>query len=140
MKDLGIKKINGIVIKRNRNTMYILRDDRIDGGCDLLIGSGAAANLSEGERFSLYVTAISVKEVKGIKIYTFADSTLKRDIHKTHTLKFSTQEMMLLLFIIKEHLNFISIQKLNSKIKDYSVEKQFADLKKIQQKLQTIIK
>lgn len=136
MDKLGIKRITGIVIKRNRDNMYILRDNRINGNYDLLMCTGAAASLSNGDRFSLFVTAVSVKEINGIKTYTFADSTLKKDISVKYKPKFNSKEITLLLFVIKNQLDSITN---NIQVQDYCIQKQFKDLKKMQQKLQEII-
>ncbi|MGN1481911.1 hypothetical protein [Porcipelethomonas sp.] len=104
---MGIRKISGIVLKKNRRYIKILRDDRHDGGYDLLTYSGAARYLAEGDRFSLFVTAISMKKSKGIKICTFTDSTFQKDRSKSFQISFNEKELKLLLYIANEKYEFI---------------------------------
>lgn len=44
---MGISKISGIVINNGTKYMKIIRDNRTDGGYDLLIRDGAAKNLKK---------------------------------------------------------------------------------------------
>ncbi len=136
---MGIRKISGIVLKRNRDYMKILRDDRIDGGYDLLASTGAASGLTDGDKFSLYVTAVSLRESKGIKVYTFANATFKKDNAKKYTLDFDSEEMSLLLYVFKKLLESIIIQAADSNGRDYSIAKQYKDVKKMQEKLQDLV-
>ncbi len=136
---MGLRKISGIVIRKNKDYMYILRDDRIDGGYDILACSNETDMLSEGDCFTFFVTTVSVKESKGIKMYTFANATLKKDDNKRYPLNLSSKEMTLLLFVVQEQLKTMLNKLSVINIRDYSDEKQFMDLAKFQKELQELI-
>ncbi len=136
---MGTRKISGVVLKRNRDYMKILRDGRIDGGYDLLATTGAASNLTDGDRFTLYITAVSLRESKGIEVYTFANATLKKDNSRKYTLEFDSEETSILLYVFKKFLESIIIQSADSNEKDYSIAKQYKHVKKMQGKLQGVI-
>ncbi len=121
--------------------MKILRDNRNDGGYDLLTCTGAAATLTDGDKFSFYVTTVSVKEARGIKVCTFADSTHKKDKMKKYKIEFNSDELSLLLFVLKKSIETVIIKIADSEMRNYSNEKQYKSLIKMQKRLQqTIIK
>lgn len=102
---MGKKKISGVVIERKRRYMHILRDDSKDGEYDLLTCSGAAAFLENGDRFTLYVTTVSLKNSHGRKYYTFSDPTTAKDGTDGYHLSLNYNEIMLLQSLVKEKIN-----------------------------------
>lgn len=127
---MGIKKISGVVLKKNKNYLKILTDDRNEG-YDILIRSGVAKNLIEDERFSLYVTSISMKIEHGIKIYTYSNSTYEKDGKNIYQLNFDFNELKLLFYMLNNNYEKIS-QNYNG---DYDTKEQIILLENILNKI-----